>query len=74
MREVERNILLFQSTPPARGATAFIAAALIFSDGISIHAPREGGDQASALAVFDVLIISIHAPREGGDFTTSILR
>ena len=41
---------------------------------ISIHAPREGGDQASALAVFDVLIISIHAPREGGDFTTSILR
>ena len=35
--------LLFQSTPPARGATAHKAAQLIGA-GISIHAPREGGD------------------------------
>ena len=34
---------LFQSTPPARGAT-FYMAALLTSLGISIHAPREGGD------------------------------
>ena len=33
---------------------------------ISIHAPREGGDQSASL--FDrQLFISIHAPREGGD-------
>ena len=34
----------FQSTPPARGATFFMAA-LLTSLGISIHAPREGGDR-----------------------------
>ena len=34
--------------------------------GISIHAPREGGDE-DLLALFDSLDISIHAPREGGD-------
>ena len=34
---------LFQSTPPARGATVFMAA-LLTTLGISIHAPREGGD------------------------------
>ena len=33
---------------------------------ISIHAPREGGDQTVAL-VFPIIMISIHAPREGGD-------
>ena len=33
----------FQSTPPARGATA-IAAAVAGKWVISIHAPREGGD------------------------------
>ena len=33
---------------------------------ISIHAPREGGDDACDvdLIIYD---ISIHAPREGGD-------
>ena len=35
----------FQSTPPARGATA-CKAALERSGVISIHAPREGGDSA----------------------------
>ena len=43
MREVERNILLFQSTPPARGATA-TNQQNTHSQQISIHAPREGGD------------------------------
>ena len=34
--------------------------------GISIHAPREGGDRVPAFGVADIRI-SIHAPREGGD-------
>ena len=35
--------LSFQSTPPARGATAF-AYVVNTDNAISIHAPREGGD------------------------------
>ena len=38
---------LFQSTPPARGAT-LDAGALALQLGISIHAPREGGDFGTA--------------------------
>ena len=34
---------------------------------ISIHAPREGGDDAVNITP-DTELISIHAPREGGDF------
>ena len=33
---------------------------------ISIHAPREGGDQGNCCGL-RCLQISIHAPREGGD-------
>ena len=56
---------IFQSTPPARGATT-PPGVLSYQHRISIHAPREGGDgwitgTASGLG------ISIHAPREGGD-------
>ena len=38
---------------------------------ISIHAPREGGDNDNA---FDIRLanISIHAPREGGDISRDI--
>ena len=36
--------VLFQSTPPARGATAALHKVGIFRGIISIHAPREGGD------------------------------
>ena len=56
----------FQSTHPARGATA--------SDPppvpdwkISIHAPREGCDRTSTSARVPWRLISIHAPREGCD-------
>ena len=35
--------LVFQSTPPARGATEITDAGFL-TDDISIHAPREGGD------------------------------
>ena len=40
-REIDRPI--FQSTPPARGATNLHQIAFGVSR-ISIHAPREGGD------------------------------
>ena len=36
-------VIVFQSTPPARGATSFLSAMEEIVD-ISIHAPREGGD------------------------------
>ena len=39
---------------------------------ISIHAPREGGDQVGAFRDRKNAI-SIHAPREGGDFDQSTL-
>ena len=38
--------------------------------GISIHAPREGGDRVPAFGVADIRI-SIHAPREGGDWQSA---
>ena len=57
---------LFQSTPPARGATVDLRIAqCIFI--ISIHAPREGGDNMVVAAGQQGIEISIHAPREGGD-------
>ena len=34
---------------------------------ISIHAPREGGDDQTDVEDIDTDGISIHAPREGGD-------
>ena len=56
---------IFQSTPPARGATG-LGFFLYPDELISIHAPREGGDQTVIKGkITDV--ISIHAPREGGD-------
>ena len=57
----------FQSTPPARGATAPYDG-FDLDPGISIHAPREGGDNVS-FASTAYTPISIHAPREGGDGT-----
>ena len=38
--------------------------------GISIHAPREGGDRVPAFGVADIRI-SIHVPREGGDWQSA---
>ena len=61
----EGGELLFQSTPPARGAT-WTGAVCQGRGGISIHAPREGGDLEQR-AHFNRDLISIHAPREGGD-------
>ena len=57
---------VFQSTPPARGATSRHHES---GQGkvISIHAPREGGDPGGECAEVFAIVISIHAPREGGD-------
>ena len=60
-----RLSLIFQSTPPARGATTLICGAKV-TDLISIHAPREGGDTEKTRSQ-QAEDISIHAPREGGD-------
>ena len=57
---------VFQSTPPARGATAAQPWEERYPK-ISIHAPREGGDHSILRLLNDRPNISIHAPREGGD-------
>ena len=57
----------FQSTRPARGATSSTQLIQLPYE-ISIHAPREGRDDAAKKRVGNVLSISIHAPREGRDW------
>ena len=59
------SVFLFQSTPPARGATQMLLMWQLLIK-ISIHAPREGGDE-HAISSISGFFISIHAPREGGD-------
>ena len=59
------TFFLFQSTPPARGATLSHLLQTVFGH-ISIHAPREGGDDGLK-SLPGKFKISIHAPREGGD-------
>ena len=56
---------MFQSTPPARGATGPVRRDALRGE-VSIHAPRAGGDM---LLITDIVpkVVSIHAPRAGGD-------
>ena len=56
----------FQSTLPVRGATCDVCGTELQTK-ISIHAPREGSDQANAITTVWGSCISIHAPREGSD-------
>ena len=56
----------FQSTLPARGATARCLHSSRFLFPISIHAPRTGSD-THALGILRAAEISIHAPRTGSD-------
>ena len=56
----------FQSTLPARGATAEYLSAIAHRS-ISIHAPRTGSDQRLPCKTARFLCISIHAPRTGSD-------
>ena len=57
----------FQSTHPARGATARESWDYPEFD-VSIHAPREGCDKNSGSRELSRYLVSIHAPREGCDF------
>ncbi len=66
-----RNAKLFQSTPPVWGATIWSHTHGGHS-GISIHAPRVGGDQPD-LVPCSIRFISIHAPRVGGDSSRSAI-
>ena len=63
---------VFQSTPPARGATLHdhVAGAVRH---ISIHAPRTGGDHRTGRHLRQLHPISIHAPRKGGDLVGVML-
>ena len=51
---------------PREGGDSVTTRETCRGDAISIHAPREGGDDDVAEIIAAVLI-SIHAPREGGD-------
>ena len=55
----------FNPRPPRGGRRQWHNSEVV-RQGISIHAPREGGDDYRAW-VWEYLTISIHAPREGGD-------
>ena len=57
--------MMFQSTPPARGATIWEVCGFRFHS-VSIHAPRAGGD-GTFNALDGIDYVSIHAPRAGGD-------
>ena len=52
MAETGADYALFQSTLPARGATAHAATRVLFAL-ISIHAPREGSDQRRPHPVYE---------------------
>ncbi len=56
----------FQSTLPARGATAAAEKAGVTIE-ISIHAPRTGSDKTAVKWMGHANEISIHAPRTGSD-------
>ncbi len=60
-----RHSGLFQSAPPVKGAT-LLALGANPVPGVSIRAPREGGDTLGEGREQD-FVVSIRAPREGGD-------
>ena len=64
-RHFDRDIYDFNPRPP-RGGRLGRGGRRLRAAGISIHAPREGGDDVGTGAEGQAGI-SIHAPREGGD-------
>ena len=60
------NCVLFQSTPPARGATGGRSAAQPALADFNPRPPR-GGRLDCIHSTPETITISIHAPREGGD-------
>ena len=63
------DVVVFQSTLPARGATR-VACIRQHAVDISIHAPRTGSDAKSIILCYNTSI-SIHAPRTGSDLENS---
>ena len=57
----------FNPRPPRGGRPGGLVTGMPPRPTFQSTPPARGATTASALAVFDVLIISIHAPREGGD-------
>ena len=57
-------ISIFQSTPPARGATV-LRWFLVFFSLISIHAPREGGDFSNCQSLGGVFVFQSTPPARG---------
>ena len=57
----------FQFTYPVRGATSSPTTTARGSRHVSIHAPREGCDEAEGHVDVASVTVSIHAPREGCD-------
>ena len=62
---ITHNHRRFQSAPPVKGAIPE-ADREAEGVGVSIRAPREGGDGAAFYSLLPQLV-SIRAPREGGD-------
>ena len=66
LRRGSRHFFDFNPRPP-RGGRLNDSVKVIDNRTISIHAPREGGDEADFYSMNSARRISIHAPREGGD-------
>ena len=64
-------IELFQSTPPARGAT-ILKEEYINDLAISIHAPREGGDRHSSATSLFSSIFQSTPPARGATYTSPL--
>ena len=63
----------FQSTPPARGATGYPGTQCLCA-GISIHAPREGGDSKDINTQFRDFAFQSTPPVRGGDRKSPLRR
>ena len=63
--------ILFQSTPPMRGATFFYVF-IVYYCNISIHAPHAGSDGHKWFYGFIKSTISIHAPHAGSDLLIAV--
>ena len=57
--------VIFQSTPPARGATSYVADIGTTIANISIHAPREGGDPGELARTGNSNYFNPRPPRGG---------
>ena len=63
--------ILFQSTPPMRGATFFYVF-IVYYCNISIHAPHAGSDSDGLRYILQADEISIHAPHAGSDLLIAV--